>query len=528
MTLNRDGGGKAESRIELWSLREDVGVELAPGEDGPVRLRHRWGYVTIPRPPASMREALRRMCLGPISLENVVNGHPDGTASTMTPLETEGLSRALDQLQPLVVRSLGLDAGQPLLSVVPISPRSVFRPRPVPEHAFLRLSTYAQLRTDGREYLLESPLALHQVLLHRPEAFRLLGVLDRPVSVADAARAWPGQEAIILDALSYLVGAGMVVTGSPSDGPAAGPAVFDEDDDPALAGWSPVDLMFHTRSTLGRHDGIPSIDPATEGQSPDPVVRNRTGPVIALPRPRWEDIERADPPLTAVIEARRSVHDYAADPVSLAELGELLYRTARVRSLISAPAPGNKPGTEPSLSDRPYPGVGGCYELELYLTVSECDGLDPGTYHYDPLGHRLERLGSDPGAVEEVLRCTRIAMGVAATPPVVLTMTARFHRLSWRFEGPAYALALMDAGVLMQTLYLVCTAMRLAPCAVGTIRADAAAQALDTDWRVEPGIAQFAIGRDPGTRGERAGRLSPVNDAQWHERACGRVFGEGG
>ena len=61
---------------ELWSLREDVHVEFEPA-DGPVLLHSHWGDVTIQRPVPVVREALRRMLLGPISLENVVAGRRD-------------------------------------------------------------------------------------------------------------------------------------------------------------------------------------------------------------------------------------------------------------------------------------------------------------------------------------------------------------------------------------------------------------------------------------------------------------------
>ncbi len=55
----------------MWSLREDVQVTVEPA-DGPVLLRTRWGDVAIERPSPSVREALHRMSLGPISLENVL------------------------------------------------------------------------------------------------------------------------------------------------------------------------------------------------------------------------------------------------------------------------------------------------------------------------------------------------------------------------------------------------------------------------------------------------------------------------
>jgi SagB-type dehydrogenase family enzyme len=121
--------------------------------------------------------------------------------------------------------------------------------------------------------------------------------------------------------------------------------------------------------------------------------------------------------------------------------------------------------------------------------------------------------------VEELLSAARVAAGTDAPPPVLITMTARFRRLSWRYEGLAYRLVLLNAGTLMQNLYLVSTAMRLAPCAIGTVCIDTAARAFGTDWRVEPCVAQFMV----GTRSDTAppdGRVSnDVNDGWWADAA---------
>jgi SagB-type dehydrogenase family enzyme len=112
-----------------------------------------------------------------------------------------------------------------------------------------------------------------------------------------------------------------------------------------------------------------------------------------------------------------------------------------------------------------------------------------------------------------------------APPPVLITMTARFRRLTWKYEAMAYAVALMDVGVLTQSLYLVCTAMDLAPCALGSVHIEATAAAFGTDWRTEPSIGQFMLGRNPDARPGYLGRWDPVNDPQWAEEARVKLRG---
>jgi len=519
MTAERGEDAGRWAPLELWSLREDVQAEIE--EVGPIRLRSRWGDATIAWPSPHVREAVSRMRLGPISLRNVISAAQPAVSGEREAARWEQVHQVLSRLQPLIVRSLAQETGQPMLTVVPMTPRSRFQPRPVPAGTPVMLSTFAQLRTNGHEYVLESPLALHRVLLHRAETMQLIAALGRPTTPAELAGVWSGHDLFAAGALAYLVAAGMVVQGRPSGDGENGAPLFADEASLARTGWSPVDLMFHTRSTVGRHDqDLGATYPSGETTSPEPVIKPRqAGHGIELSRPSWQELCVSDPPLIVAMEGRRSVRDYAAGPMTVEQLGGLLYRTARVRSLIGpSPSAGPRPGAAPEaygLSDRPYPSGGACYELELYVTVGRCNGLPSGAYHYDPLGHRLEPLDADGGAVDVLLDSARLAAAMDSPPPVLITMTARFGRLSWKYAGISYALALMHAGVLTQSLYLVCTAMRLAPCAIGLVRTDVVAGAFGTDWRLEPSIGQFAVGPCADGPAAPAGRGKPVNDVEW-------------
>lgn len=517
MRADHDRAVPPLKRSELWSLREDVTVELGSG-DSPLRLRGRWGEVIVERPSRLVREALGRMRLGPISLENVIGGLEAGRTSAARWAE---LYRLFDRFQSLIIRSLSLESGQPLLSVVPLTVESGFHPVPLAADIPIRLSAFAVLRTDGNTYRLESPLALHRVLLHRAEAVKLIASLASPVTTTALVASLPPIGQVTADALEYLTAAGMVVQ---AQGPVENLPVFAEDTDPALVGWSPADLMFHTFSTLGRHDhDFGATCPTGETAPAEPVSKPQADQYIQLHRPRWEELREADPTLTAAIEGRYSMRRHGARPITVTELGNLLYRTARIRSLITLNqedrrAPGG-PEARYEFSDRPYPSGGACYELEFYATVANCAGLAPGVYHYDPLGHRLEQVSADRASVDDLLNCARVAAAMEDTPQVLISMTARFRRLSWKYEGLPYRLALMHVGVLIQNLYLVCTAMRLAPCALGSVSIAAAARAFGTDWRVEPCVGQFIVGREPGTSARDSSRWREVNDAQWADFA---------
>ncbi len=268
----------------MWSFREDVFVEPDPDE-GVVVVHSRWEDTVLLDARAPVVEALRRMSLGPISLGNVIRSSADRQA----------LKALLDRLAHLVVRSFGVDREQPLVSVVPLTPQAGFHLPEGPLTHPVRLSRFAVLTTDGTNYLLESPLSQHRVILHRADAIGHLGTLMRPTVPASV-----GHET--RSVIAFLMAAGMVVeaaTGDPFQR-----IEFEEDNDPALTMWTPIDLMFHTRSTLGRHDQDFGVTyPLGEHGSVEPVVKE-TAPGIPLPRPSWHDLA-GDPPFSAVVEAHR-------------------------------------------------------------------------------------------------------------------------------------------------------------------------------------------------------------------------------
>ena len=69
--------------------------------------------------------------------------------------------------------------------------------------------------------------------------------------------------------------------------------------------------------------------------------------------------------------------------------------------------------------------------------------------------------GASPLAFGAFLSAAEFATGASAAPQVLITVAARFGRISWKYSSLAYALILKDPGVLIQTLYLMATEMGL-------------------------------------------------------------------
>ena len=117
---------------------------------------------------------------------------------------------------------------------------------------------------------------------------------------------------------------------------------------------------------------------------------------------------------------------------------------------------------------------------------------------YEPSGHGLVALASSHAALDRLLSGARAAGAVADDPPVLIVVAVRFARMFWKYEGIGYANVLKDAGGLLQTMYLVATAMGLASCAVGGGDAECFVAAAGTRFWEELSVAEFVLGHAAG------------------------------
>jgi SagB-type dehydrogenase family enzyme len=190
-----------------------------------------------------------------------------------------------------------------------------------------------------------------------------------------------------------------------------------------------------------------------------------------------------------VATCRRSIrrHDHA-QPITREQLAEFLYRV-QGGGFTDVPLESDG-GSRRHF----YPNAGAVGELEIYPLVARCDGLDPGLYHYDSVKHELARVAPMGAAGEKMLSFARSAAGMPDIPQVLLVITARVQRMMRRYQGNPYMLCVKDSGVLTGWMYLVATAMSLAPCALGAGNAAAFESMSGLDSLVEPSIAEFVLG----------------------------------
>ncbi|MGY4465886.1 SagB-type dehydrogenase family enzyme [Bradyrhizobium sp. LB9.1b] len=255
------------------------------------------------------------------------------------------------------------------------------------------------------------------------------------------------------------------------------------------ASWEFHDLLFHTRTRLGRTEGpIGATYRFLGKQPPDPAVRAPPQGLAVIPLPAAPDLLTLarEQSLLSIMEARRSIRAHGAIPINLRELSAFLFLTCRIKGLQLTPAG--------DFTFRPYPNGGGSYELEVYIASGSCSGLERGLYYYDALGHNLILLSPPTSDFESLFVDAHTASGGMCYPQVLVCVASRFRRVSWKYAGMSYATQLKNAGVLLGTFYNVATALRLAGCALGLGNSERLNALTGTDFYLEGGVTEFMLG----------------------------------
>jgi SagB-type dehydrogenase family enzyme len=364
----------------------------------------------------------------------------------------------------------------------------------------LVLSRFAYIRRRGNVLVLESPRAGALFKICNPKIAAAMAMLSTPQPIKRLRRqdGYPGVELLAL-----LVDCRILFKIDPARDSGLSGLRPDEGDD-NLVLWDFHDLVFHARSTQGRHaNPLGGLYPYAGVMAAPPAVRPHwPGKKINL---RKFSAGHSQPisPAARLLRERHSTRSFDdRRPITLAELARFLDGTARVQSRWRSGLDLGDGGPLVDYAARPYPSGGAGYELELYLAVDKCEGLARGFYHYDAGGHALVPIGVRAHELQALLTGAEVAMGAPAAPQILITIAARFGRISWKYSSLAYALILKDVGVLMQTLYLMATDMGLGGCAIGSADIDLFAKMTGIEFHVEGPVGQFAIGR--GTKPEAA------------------------
>jgi SagB-type dehydrogenase family enzyme len=178
---------------------------------------------------------------------------------------------------------------------------------------------------------------------------------------------------------------------------------------------------------------VPAV-PIDDGviQTPQPIL---------LPQPQ----AMGSLSLEETLAKRRSVREFAELPLTMEELGQLLWAAQGV--------------THPH-GYRTAPSAGGLYPLELFVVKED------GLFHYDPAGHQIMML--QEGDLRPALHAASLRQEPVLRAPAVFLIAAVFERTEAKYgrqRTPRYVY--LEAGHAAQNLLLQAVALELGAVPIG-------------------------------------------------------------
>ncbi|MCL2030518.1 MAG: SagB/ThcOx family dehydrogenase, partial [Oscillospiraceae bacterium] len=212
-----------------------------------------------------------------------------------------------------------------------------------------------------------------------------------------------------------------------------------------------------------------------------------SGGIIELPA-FGGAVTRAD--YTELLDVRRSERSYSDRPVTREQLAFLLWSVQGVQEIR---------GINRYAALRPVPSGGARHPFELYITVRNVEGLQPGLYHYLPLEHvgekraAVEYLRAIDNA-EDTLTEMLAGQRWAAKAPLVLFFSCLPYRGEWRYGQASHRVMLIDLGHAGQNAMLSAAALGWGSCCLAAYDAAKCDEVLGLDGADEYTVYAVSAG----------------------------------
>lgn len=187
---------------------------------------------------------------------------------------------------------------------------------------------------------------------------------------------------------------------------------------------------------------------------------------LVLPEPRLD----SDVSLEQTLLKRRSVRNYADEPLTLTEVSQLLWAAQGI--------------TDPRSSFRTAPSAGATYPLETYLVVGNVVDVSPGVYRYDPAKHKLTKVLD--GNVGADLAAAALGQSWVGEGAMNIVLAGVYERTTNRYGERGIRYVHMEAGHAAQNIYLQAVALNLGTVVVGAFHDDQVSQVLNLPRNEQP------------------------------------------
>jgi SagB-type dehydrogenase family enzyme len=184
--------------------------------------------------------------------------------------------------------------------------------------------------------------------------------------------------------------------------------------------------------------------------------------------------------LRRILQARRTVREFARSAVPFAALAEVVRGTWGMTGHLEAGVLGRLP-------TKTSPSAGARHPIECYVLAWNVADLTPGLYHYDVRADDLRRLRS--GDLRKMAVDAASGQKYVASAGFLCIMTAVFERTLWKYTTEnAYRVVWLDAGHLAQTFCLLATSLGLGPFTTAAIQDSYIEKLLGLD-----GVREFPV-----------------------------------
>lgn len=173
--------------------------------------------------------------------------------------------------------------------------------------------------------------------------------------------------------------------------------------------------------------------------------------VISLPAPQ----EGTAGSIESALSARRSVRTFGNQPLTLADVAQILWAAQGV--------------THPS-GYRTVPSAGGLFPLELHVVVGHVQGLKTGVYRYVPHQHALLLRGRGDGRA--ALSEAALGQDWMAGSAAIIVIAADYSRTTGKYGERGIPYVHMEVGAAAQNIQLQAAARGLGAVFVGAFDDD--------------------------------------------------------
>jgi SagB-type dehydrogenase family enzyme len=243
---------------------------------------------------------------------------------------------------------------------------------------------------------------------------------------------------------------------------------------PQIPAGSDVGVIYHQWSKPGIIDVLGTVE--NWGGQPPLYKDYPDARRVALPGPRLDGAM----PLDLAIAKRRSVRDYAAEPLTLDQFSRVLFLTGGINT------------DDWGHLHRTAPSSGALYPIEIYPVVHNVAGLEQGVYHYGYERHELRLIR--PGDLRARVVEQGIGQEFLGQCAAVLFLTQVMQRMRFKYQDRSYRYGLLEAGHLGENLYLAASAAGLGACGVGAFMDDDMNAMLGVDGVEEAVVYMLAVG----------------------------------